>query len=413
MDAVYVITEYNSKIFTFLFEDGRLAKACPLCHETIIGNIYTARVANIVKSINSAFLDAGTGDYLYYPIAENEGRNIFIKHGKSDKVCQGDEILVQISKDPIKTKKGEATANINLKGDYVVVDRTGKVGVSNKIRDQKVKDELKKMIEPLLGDYSELGAGVIVRTAAQSVDGEIIKEETIKLLCKLRDIIASSGYKLAKELVYSDSNKYEEIKELIVKDKYNKLEIITDIDKVYDELADEFSDDFRFINDRVRLGSLSEDGEDKVVFKNFHDELTNLSLVYNIKSKLEKGFARTIHLKSGGSIVVEPTEAMTVIDVNTGKAIKGRNTEATFLKINKEAAEMIARILRLRNISGIIMIDFINMKEPESIKELTDYLKGQLFKDDIKTTFVDITALGLVELTRKKQLRPFTLIDFE
>ena len=137
-----------------------------------------------------------------------------------------------------------------------------------------------------------------------------------------------------------------------------------------------------------------------------------LHKVFNLEEKLKKAFDRFIYLKSGGSIIVEPTEALTVIDVNTGKAIKGKNTEKSFLKINKEAAEAIAKVIRLRNISGIIIIDFINMKEIESIKELLDYLKKQLDKDEVKVTFVDMTPLGLVELTRKKEAKPFTLQDF-
>ncbi len=404
MKAELIITNYNSKETYFLLEEGRLVRACLLHNGSLIGNIYVAKVVNIVKSINAAFVDAGTGDYLYYPLADNEARTIFTRHGNSNKVCPGDDILIQISRDPIKTKKGEASSDIVLKGDYVIINRTGEVGISSKITDVNERENLKSLISGVLGDFKDLKAGVIVRTAAKGVSEDIIREEAHKILCKLRDIIDKSIHINTRTLVKRNENDYiNYIKEILVKDKYEEFEIITDLENVFDEIRSE-------INNMDLPGGY--DPERKINIKLFSDNMTNPTLVYNLKSKLEKGMARTVHLKSGGSIVVDVTEAMTVIDVNTGKAIRGKNSEKTFLKINKEAAETIATVLRLRNLSGIIIIDFINMKDQDANHELIEYLKACLAKDEVRVNYVDITGLGLIELTRRKQAQPVTLADF-
>ena len=183
------------------------------------------------------------------------------------------------------------------------------------------------------------------------------------------------------------------IRNRLVKGFYNNIKIITDKRDLYDNLTAELSDD-------------------EIDISYYDDEMVALDKVYNIETDLKKLFSRTVYLKSGGSLIVEPTEAMTVIDVNSGKAIKGKNAEASYLKINMEAASQIARLLRVRNMSGIIIIDFISMKDPESVKKLTEHMKSELKKDEVKALYVDMTPLGLVEITRKKITKPLTLDDF-
>ena len=405
MKADYIITNYNSVTSAFLMEEGRLVKACPLYNGSILGNLYIAKVVNIVKSINAAFLDAGTGDYLYYPIADNQGKEIFTKHGNSTKLCEGDEILIQISKEPIKTKKGEATSNICIKGSSIIINRSGEIGVSGKICDEEKRNELKETLRKVIDKYSDIHAGAIIRTAADKIDIKQVVDEAETILCKLKTMIEQSAYMNARKLVYKVENRYlDYIKDIIVRQKYDDFIIVTDIEDIFD--------DIKQMTSNLEIGGTFS-AEKNILIKLFSDNMTTPSQVYDIKTKLEKGMAKTIYLKSGGSIVVEPTEAMTVIDVNTGKAIRGKNTENTFLKINKEAAEMIARILRLRNLSGIIIIDFINMKQSENVRELVEHLKREIAKDEIKVNYVDMTSLGLVELTRKKESHPLTLNDFK
>ena len=198
---------------------------------------------------------------------------------------------------------------------------------------------------------------------------------------------------MCKKLIHSSSYNYSnEIEDIVLKNKYDSFKVITDKEDIYEELRTRIEGRFLYFYD---------------------DEMVSLEKLYSLETRLEKGFNRTVYLKSGGSIVVEPTEALTVFDVNTGKLIKGKNVEATFLKINKEAAKEIVRIIRLRNFSGIIIIDFINMKDNNKISELISYLKNELSKDEVVVKYVDITALGLVEITRKKILSPYSLKMFE
>lgn len=398
MEADYIITEYKGQRVAFLLEDGKLVRVKPLKSSSMVGDIYTAKVVSKVESIKAVFLNIGSSDYLYYSLVDDEEKTIFLKHGNSNKVCIGDEILVQISKDPIKSKKAVATADISFKGKFVVVNRSGKIGVSSKISDGEERERLKKLVKPVLDKYKDLTPGLIIRTSAEKVSENEIVEETESLFAKIKSIIDSASFRLAKELVLKgQENSLGDVEDLIYKSKYTHLDIVTDNKFEYEKLSG-------IVASKADSGNVS--------LRLYKDEMTNLSLVYDLETKLIKGFAKHIYLKSGGSIVVEPTEAMTVIDVNTGKAIKGKNVQKTFLKINKEAAEMIARIIRLRNISGIIVIDFINLTSPDDIKELLDVLKAEIGRDEIKVNYIDMTPLGLVELTRKKESRPLSMEDF-
>ena len=179
MEAKYIITEFNNKKTGFLLEDGKLVRACLLTNESLVGNIYTAKVINIVPSINAAFLDAGTGDTLYYSLSDNEGKHIFLKHGNSEKVCIGDELLVQVSMDSIKTKKGAVTSIIELKGRYSILKRNNTVGFSKKFVDEDrknvLRERVKNVIESEMGAFSNIGA--LIRTAANDVSDEAILSE--------------------------------------------------------------------------------------------------------------------------------------------------------------------------------------------------------------------------------------------
>ena len=395
MTAKYIITEFNNRKTGFLLEDGKLVRACFLSNESNVGNIYTAKVMNIVPSINAAFIDAGTGDQLYYSLTDNDGMHIFLKHGNTNKLCVGDEILVQISMDPIKTKKGVATSIIDMKGKNIILRRNGSIGVSKKFTDQDrkklLKDKLQKLISEEDSSFGKVGA--VIRTAGNDATDEEVVDEFKQLLSRAEGIYNSAINSVVKKCIYkAPDGFYDELEEITARGKYEEFGIVTDSSFEYDHLAEII---------------------DKKYLELYSDDNLKLYKLYSIEDKLKKCFNRTIYLKSGGSIVVEPTEALTVIDVNTGKAIKGKDVQKTFLKINLEAATEIARILRLRNISGIIIIDFINLKSSEDIKELINHLKVELSKDEKRVTYVDMTSLGLVELTRVKGERPLTLSDFE
>ena len=395
MIGKYIITEFNNRKTGFLLEYGKLVRACLLSNESNVGNIYTAKVMNVVPSINAAFIDAGTGDTLYYSLTDNDGMHIFLKHGNSNKLCVGDEILVQVSMDPIKTKKGVATSILDMKGKNIILRRNGTIGASKKFVDQDrkklLKDKLQKLITEEESSCGKIGA--VIRTAGNNSTDDEIVEEFKQLISRVEGIYNSALNSVVKKCIYTAPDGfYDELEDIASRGKYEEFTIVTDSADEYNHLADII---------------------DEKYLELYSDEMLNLHKLYNIEDKIRKSFNRTIHLKSGGSIIVEPTEALTVIDVNTGKAIKGKNVQKTFLKINQEAATEIARILRLRNMSGIIIIDFINLKDAEDIKELINHLKAELLKDEKRVTYVDMTSLGLVELTRVKGERPLTMADFE
>ena len=389
MEARYIITNYNSKRLYFLLEDNKIVRVGFLDDESLIGGIYSAKVVNIVKSINAAFVDIGTDDYLYYPLDDNDGKHIFLQHGNTEKICIGDEILVQVSMDPIKSKKGVVSSNITLKGDYLLLNRSDEIGVSKKITDDKERERLTAELS-MLKDKESLGA--IIRTAAEKAEPGSLEKEAGELCELYEEILRKASTSVCKKCIYAPNRTYvSEIKDIILKGKYESFSVCTDLTDIYDELTAEVEKRYLYFYD---------------------DTMLSLEKLYSLEDKLKKGFNKYIYLKSGGTVVVEPTEAMTVIDVNTGKAIKGKNVQSTFLKINKEAATEIARIIRLRNLSGIIIIDFISMTETEKISELINHLRSQLGRDECMVKYVDITSLGLVELTRKKVSRPLTLNMF-
>ena len=363
-----IIGNYKNTRIGFLLEEGQLVETVSLSDESILGNVYTARVVKIVKSIDAAFLDIGTGDTLYYSLKDNENRHIFIKHtANTDKVCEGDIILVQVEREQVKTKKAEATANIEFVGKNIILNRLGVIGISKKI-DSGLRDPLKRKVEKIVKEekkkigLEDKAVGAVIRTDAVDSSIEEIQKETITLLCKLNDIMESSKYSNVVSLVYRNCDLVSGT--------------ISEISKRYSE------NDLEVIEDDEAL------------------------ITFDIDTKLSKLMKRIVYLNSGAWLNVDLTEAMTVIDVNSGKAISGKDKEKSFLKINMEAADMIGRLLRVRNLSGMIIIDFISMKEAESYRTLIDHIRKVVGKDSTRTVYVDTTGLGLVELTRQKKSRP-------
>lgn len=364
-----IIGNYKNKKLGFILEDGKLVETVSLSEDSTLGNIYTARVAKVVSNIDAAFLDAGTGDTLYYSLKDNEGKHIFIRHtANTDKVCEGDILLIQIAREQVKTKKAEATSNFEFVGNNIVLNRSGVIGASKRIEDNAKREALKKELETIFSEeipkigLSDKFIGAVIRTDAESVSSEDLREETIKLLCKLNESLDLSKHSVSGTLIY--------------KNETNVSNSISEISKRYR------SDDFEVLENDEALIS------------------------YNIDTKLSKFMKKVVYLKSGAWLNVDLTEAMTVIDVNSGKAISVKDKQQNFLKINMEAADMIGRLLRVRNLSGIIIIDFINMKYTENYKILVEHIKEVIGRDSTRTVYIDTTGLGLIELTRQKKSKP-------
>lgn len=379
----FVFTEWNKKKLGILFEDGKAMEIRCYEADSILGNVYRARVSNLSPNINAAFVDIKKGESCYLSMDDYHG----------EKLKVGDLVTVQVVRDKIKTKRYAVTTDISLQGDYAVTTLFAPVGVSSKITDSARKKELKTLMQNLLiaeqdaqfylaeGNVAEierikkLTLGGIIRTQAEHAEDAAITREIEGQARLLYSIMKKSEYATQYTCLYHTEVEY--IKDIRRMHALQDVEIVTDIPEVTEAISE------------IPL---------------YTDEYT-LTLRYSLASLLEKTLSKRAYLKSGAYLVIEPTEAMTVIDVNSGKSIKGKNAEEQFLKINIEAAKVIARQLRLRNISGIVMIDFINMKEESHNHELMKNLAEYVRTDPVRTTVVDMTKLGLVELTRQKGKR--------
>ena len=382
-----VVTELGNTLVAAGYQDG-----APLWFEcrrkdenSILGNIYVGKVINIIKNIQAAFIQIENGIICYYSLKENPNPVYIKKTGKSDLV-QGDEILVQVEKEAIKTKDPVASSNLNIPGKYMALT-TGnqKIGISSKISHEK-KQELKAFFSSL--DLQ--GNGIVVRTNAATANYEILKKEFDFLLQRLQKIKENAVHRTAFSLLYKADSFYLQQLRNSYTGQLDK--IITDVKSVYVEMEEYL---------------LAYQPEDKERLTFYEDKSLSLAALYNITRDLERALQPQVWMKSGAYLVIEPTEACTVIDVNTGKCdSKRKDRQKTFLKINIEAAKEVANQIKLRNLSGIILVDFIDLEQEEDRIRLMHELHELLKKDAVPTNLVDMTKLQLVEITRKKQKRP-------
>lgn len=331
-----------------------------------LGSIYIAKVIDIVKNINAAFVDIGGGVKCFLPL-----------DGTMSALHQQDELMVQIKKEAVKTKVITVTDDISVAGEYLALSLKKKtLGISHKIEDNSRREALKALFTD--ADLSQYG--IVVRTnAASAADDDIIREYAA-LSAAFGDILQKSRTRTCFSLIYQAPSMLE----TMLRDEKSGRpdEIITDLQDVYDELSPKFS--MRF----------------------YKDDMLKLIKLYSLESCIEAALQKKVWLKSGGYLVIEPTEAMTVIDVNSGKNTEKRSQNEIIIKSNLEAADEIARQLRLRNISGMIMIDFINMSSERDNKRVMNVLRSALSSDPVTAALIDITKLGIVEVTRMKVRKP-------
>lgn len=362
-----VITKFGDHLVSMLLKDGQPVEFQCVSekNKVDIGNIYIGVVKNVVKNINGAFVE----------FDKDETGFLSMRH-RQYKV--GDEVLVQIKKEATEEKRPMLSDQIELTGKYLVLtsDKLS-VGISNKIHQKEKKQELKEMAEPLVTQEY----GFILRTEAAKANKEDVLMEADRLSAKYHEIVAKRQYRKAPHLV--DTN-YDALEVLVHDIKPGSIDrIVTDQEEVGEQLKEKGYE--------VSLCSyMAGDIERRYRFRHYLSEV----------------FKRKIFMKSGGFLYIEQTEAMAVIDVNTGKSIGKKNQEAHIKKINLEAAKEAARQIRLRNLSGIIMIDFIDMKSKDDEKELLQVMQDYLNADSKKAVAVDITKLGIMEITRKKEKNP-------
>lgn len=396
-----IFTRYRNKNGAFLIRRDRL-NAAAFPDDSKVGGIYLARVANVVKNINACFVEIEPGEICFLPM--KEARVPFLTNRLFDgRILEGDELPVQIVKDAQKTKQPTVTAHISLANDYfALTPDLQKAGFSAKLTKEQ-RSGLKSLLEeagilrsgcltPPEADEGMPVPGLIVRTrAAELAEGTPVqlKEQFLPLwqeyVTFFREASHRTCYSCLKRADTVDNLMDRILNQLIDPGEFSEL--VTDDQALCPQLE-------KYLKAHMPEKSL----------RLYEDPLLSLPKLYSLDSRIEEALNVHVWLKSGGYLMIQPTEALTVIDVNSGK-YEGRKEDA-FLKVNLEAAEEIARQIRLRNLSGIIIVDFINMEESRSRAAVMDCLKENVRRDKVKTVVVDMTPLGLVEITRKKITKP-------
>lgn len=356
--------------------------------KSIFGNIYTGQVENIASNIQAAFVQIEPGKRCYYPLAEAQ-RAVFSAGRKGNGPLRpGDELLVQVSRDAMKGKLPALTSNLNFTGRYLVLT-TGdkKFGLSSKLAQEdrhRLSGWLKEEAERPDKEF-----GIIVRTNAADASKEEILKELEWLKGRYHKAVVQGRNRTCFSLVLETEPFYV----AAVRDAYGRDldEIITDVPEIREMILG-------------YLEEISPELKEKLRF--YQDKLLPLYKLYRVETALDAIQKEKVWLNSGGFLVIQQTEAFVSIDVNSGKYTGKKKMEETFRKINLEAAAEISRQLRLRNLSGIILIDFINMENPDHREELFHVLQKLLRKDPIKSRAIDITPLHILEMTRKKVRRP-------
>lgn len=356
--------------------------------KSILGNIYTGQVENIASNIQAAFVQIEPGKRCYYSLAEAQ-RAVFSAGRKGNGPLRpGDELLVQVSRDAMKGKLPALTSNLNFTGRYLVLT-TGdkKFGLSSKLalKDRhRLSGWLKEEAERPDKEF-----GIIVRTNAADASKEEILKELEWLKGRYHKAVVQGRNRTCFSLVLETEPFYV----AAVRDAYGRDldEIITDVPEIREMILG-------------YLEEISPELKEKLRF--YQDKLLPLYKLYRVETALDAIQKEKVWLNSGGFLVIQQTEAFVSIDVNSGKYTGKKKMEETFRKINLEAAAEIGRQLRLRNLSGIILIDFINMENPDHRDELFHVLQKLLRKDPVKSRAIDITPLHILEMTRKKVRRP-------
>ncbi|MCI9531022.1 MAG: ribonuclease E/G [Lachnospiraceae bacterium] len=376
--------EKNGKacIASALFQDKKLLEISleAAGAGSILGNIYIGRVKNIVKNLNAAFIEIAPGKPCYYNL-EDIRQPLYTKKINSPRMVQGDEVVVQVVQENSKSKPPKVSTNLNLAGKYLVVTSENcTLGISRKL-DADTRERLRKAL-PFQPDGS---FGVIVRTNAAAASTEELLAEYRRLEQEYLSLKEKAPHRTVFSCLKASLPEY--LHALQSMDQRQLGRILTD--------------------DKALLGQIESyleesQPEDLGKLSFYEDPLLSLNSLYSLGKRIQEALQERVWMKSGGYLVIQPTEALTVIDVNSGKSIAKKQVEEHHLKINLEAAGEIARQIRLRNISGIIIVDFIDMKDAHFKEMLLQSLRSAVRTDSVPVQVVGMTKLDLVEITRKK-----------
>jgi len=385
-DKLMVITEHGERDQIAILEGRELVQhyVTRAGARSMVGNVYLGRVQNVLPGMEAAFIDVGKGRnaVLYagevnYSPEDLEGAPPRIEHV----LKSGQSVLVQVTKDPIGGKGARLTAQISMPGRYLVlVPNSDITGIS-----RRLPDEERRRLKQILRTIRPEGHGVIIRTAAEDADEEALAADLARLLEEWKDIEKKAKRAKAPATLYEEPElTVRAVRDLFTDEEFREL--VTDSPRVHELVTEYLTGIAPDLLPKVRLheGKLP-------VFEEFH-----------VVEQIHKGLDRKVWLPSGGYIVIDRTEAMTVIDVNTGKSVGKTNLEETVVNTNVEAAREVARQLRLRDIGGMIIIDFIDMLLEQNKRKVIDALREEMAKDKTRSQIFDISPLGLLEVTRKR-----------
>ena len=354
---------------TAIVKDNKLVELLIDENNKLVSNIYRGIVKNVKAGLEACFVDIGMEKLAYLPLK------------KDSNIKSGMDIMVQINKESVGTKGPKLNLEVSLSGRYLVyIPSNDRITISNRLQDENERFRLKKIVKNLVGKE----CGIIIRTEAAGCSEEELEKDFIELKEKYDSITKEFKLGIGPKLLYKEldaSVKYvkdnvdEDVTEIVVNDsnKYEEIKnILKSIDKNY-------------------LSKL------KII------ENQDIFDLYKVQSQIDKALNKKVWLKSGGYLIIEKTEALTVIDVNTGKFTGSSNREDTVYKTNEEACIEIARQLKLRDIGGIIIIDFIDMVKKKNKENLLKILNSELKKDKRKSEVLGLTRLGLVEVARRRE----------
>ncbi|OGQ48231.1 MAG: ribonuclease G [Deltaproteobacteria bacterium RIFCSPLOWO2_02_FULL_47_10] len=359
-------------------------------HEAaIVGNIYKGKVVRVLPGMQAAFVEVGLARSAFLHASDFSGPEELVdgiaeaakKTSIEDMLKEGREVLVQVAKEPIGTKGAKLTSFISLPGRYLVYMPTvDHIGISRRIADSKERERLRDIV----AKQKPAGGGFIVRTASEGVSFKELKAD-IRYLTRLWDELIEVARKMkAPSLAHAELD----VVLRVVRDM-----LTTDVDRLVVDSKEEFERIRRF-TEKFMPGLKSR--------VEYYDSEEPIFDKYGIEVEITRALSQKVWLKSGGYIIVEQTEALTAIDVNTGKFVGKRDVEETILRTNLEAVREIVYQLKLRNIGGIIVIDFIDMEKHANKAKVFNSLREALKPDRARTTITKISELGLVEMTRKR-----------
>jgi ribonuclease G len=399
-----IVNSSGSEIRVALLENGVMAEV----HiersgdDAAAGNIYKGKVLRVLPGMQAAFVDIGVEKAAFLHAADvintseqaRDSGNIDgdevayddARPGRDHtpiekKLRKNDEVIAQIAKEPMGTKGARITSHVSLPGKYLVYMPTGhQIGVSKRIGDERERRRLRDIVS---GARPKEG-GIIVRTASQGLSKKDIVDDIRSLETTWAEINSKSSGAKAPALLHSDLD-------IVLRCVRDMLS--SDVDEIVLDSKDDFERTQRFVRDFMP------DAADRVAF---YENVEPIYDRYSVEEQINRAMESKVWLKSGGYLVIDQGEALTMIDINTGRFVGKRSQEETVLKTNLEAAVEIVSQLRMRNIGGIIILDFIDMDDPENRRKVSRTLEDALTRDKARTSILRISELGLVEMTRKR-----------